>query len=77
MKTALVVTLLAIITSAQGQVATAPVPKDDPSIREQIRAERARAKASDENGPTARWWDRDRNEKRPWDRSKETPKTKE
>jgi hypothetical protein len=77
MKTALVVTLLAITISAQGQVATAPVPKDDPSIREQIRADRARAKASDENGPSARWWDRDRDGKRPWDRSKETPKTEE
>ena len=50
MKIALVVTLLAITTSAQGQVATAPVPKDGPSIREQIKADRARAKADDENG---------------------------
>lgn len=77
MKIALVVTLLAISTSAQGQVAAAPAPKDDPAIREQIRADRARAKAEDENGPTARSWDRDREGKRPWDRSNETPLTKE
>jgi len=76
MKIALVVTLLAISASAQGQVATAP-PKDAPTIREQIRADRARAKAEDENGPTARSWDRDREGKWPWDRSKETPLTKE
>jgi len=69
--------LLAICTFAQGQVTTAPVPKDPPSIREQIKADRARAKADDENGPTARSWDRDRDGKRPWDSSKETPRTKE
>lgn len=77
MRIALGVTLLAMPTSAQGQVATAPVPKDAPSIREQIKADRARAKADDENGPTARFWDRDRDGKRPWERSKETPLTKE
>lgn len=73
MKIELVVTLLAISTSAHGQVATAPVPKDAPSIREEIKADRARAKADAENGPTARFWDRDRDGKRPWDHSKETP----
>jgi hypothetical protein len=77
MKIALLVTLLAISTSAQGQVTTAPVAKDPPSIREQIKADRARAKADDENAPTARFWDRDRDGKRPWDPSKETPRTKE
>ena len=76
MKIALGVMLLAISTSAQGQVATAP-PKDAPSIREQIKADRARAKADDENGPAARSWDRDRDGKRPWDRSKEPPLTRE
>ena len=55
MKIALGVMLLAISTSPQGQVATAPVPQDAPSIREQIKADRARAQADDEKGPTARW----------------------
>jgi hypothetical protein len=36
MKIALAMTLLAISTSAHGQVATAPVPKDLQSIREQM-----------------------------------------
>ena len=76
MKMALVVTLLVISASAHGQVATAP-PNDASSIREQIKADRARAKADDENGPRARSWDRDRDGKRPWDRSKETPLTRE
>jgi hypothetical protein len=77
MKIALAMTLLAISTSAHGQVATAPVPKDLQSIREQIKTDRARAKADDEDGPTARPWDRDRDGKRPWDRSKGIPLTKE
>ena len=77
MKVALLVTLLVTSTSAQAQVSTAPVPKDPPSIREQIKADRARAKADDENGPTARFWDRDRDGKRPWDRSKEISPMKE
>jgi hypothetical protein len=75
MKIALLLTLLAIATSAQAQVA--PDPKDLSSIREQIKADRAKAKADEENGPTARFWDRDRDGKRPWDRSKEIPLTKE
>ena len=76
MKIAFLVTLLVISASAHGQVATAP-PNDVPSIREQIKADRARAKADNENGPTARSWDRDRDGKRPWDRSKEIAPTKE
>lgn len=70
MNIALLVTLLAVSTSAQGQVATAPVPKAPPSIREQIQTDRARAKADDENGPKARPWDRDHDRKWPWDPSK-------
>jgi nitrous oxide reductase accessory protein NosL len=75
MKTAFLVTLLAI--SAGGQAAAAaPVP-EPLSIREQIKADRAKAKADEENGPKARFWDRGANGKRPWDPSKETPLTKE
>jgi hypothetical protein len=76
MKIALLVTLLAVCTSAQGQVA-APVPKDPPSIREQIQTDRARAKAEDENGPKARPWDRDHDGKRPWDPLKKPPLTEQ
>jgi hypothetical protein len=77
MKIALLVTLLVTSASAQGQVATAPIPKETPSIHEQIKADRARAKADDESGPTARPWDRDRDGKRPWDRSKDPALTRE
>jgi len=54
MKMALVVTLFAISSFAQGQVGNAPVARDSPSIREQIKTDRAKAKADDEDGPTAR-----------------------
>jgi nitrous oxide reductase accessory protein NosL len=74
MKIALLVALLAL--SAEGQAATAPIP-EPLSIHEQIKADRARAKADEENGPKARFWDRGANGKRPWDPSKENPLTKE
>jgi hypothetical protein len=74
MKIALLVMLLAI--PAEGQAAAVPVP-EPPSIHEQIKADRAKAKADEENGPKARFWDRGANGKRPWDSSKETPVTKE
>jgi hypothetical protein len=76
MKITLLVTLLVI--SAEGRAASAPVPvAEPPSTREQIKADRARAKADEENGPKARFWDRDADGKRPWDRSKEIPLTKD
>lgn len=68
MKIALLVMLLAI--PAEGRAAAVPVP-------EPIKADRAKAKADEENGPKARFWDRGANGKRPWDSSKETPVTKE
>jgi hypothetical protein len=77
MKISFCVMLLALSTSAQAQVANKPAPSDLPSIREQIKADRARAKADNENSPTARSWDRDRDGKRPWDTSKQPPETRE
>jgi nitrous oxide reductase accessory protein NosL len=74
MKIAVLVALLAI--SAEGQAAPAPTP-EPLSIREQIKAERARAQVDEENGPKSRFWDRGANGKRPWDPLKETPPTKE
>lgn len=74
MKIALLVTLLAI--SSEGQAAPAPTP-EPLSIREQIKAERAKAQTDEENGPKARFWDRGANGKRPWDPSKEPPPTRE
>jgi hypothetical protein len=74
MKIALVVVLLAI--SVEGQAATAPI-QEPLSIREQIKADRARIQADEESAPKARFWDRGTNGKRPWDASKEIPLTKE
>jgi nitrous oxide reductase accessory protein NosL len=74
MKIALLLTLLAITT--EGQAAAAPIP-EPLSIHEQIKADRAKAKVDEENGPKTRFWDRGANGKRPWDSSKETLPTKE
>jgi hypothetical protein len=70
MKIALLLTLLAV--SNEGQAATAAIP-EPLSIHEQIKADRAKAKADEENAPKTRLWDRGANGKRPW----ETPLTKQ
>jgi hypothetical protein len=74
MKIALLVTLLAL--STEGQAATAPIP-EPPSLHEQIKADRARIKADEENASKSRFWDRGADGKRPWESSKEIPLTKE
>jgi hypothetical protein len=66
----LLVTLLAL--SAEGPAAPAPIP-EALSAHDQIKADRARAKADEENAPKARLWDRGADGKRPW----ETPMTRE
>jgi hypothetical protein len=47
--------------------ADATVPKVELSVRDQIKADRAKEKADEKDGPQARAWDRDANGKRPWD----------
>ena len=42
--------------------------KEFKSIRQQIKADLAKAKADEENGPKSRFWDRDADGKRPWER---------
>ena len=74
MKIALLATLL--LSAAEGPATTAPVP-EPLSIHEQIKADRARAKVDEENSPKSRHWDRDADGKRPWDSSKDIPRTKE
>jgi hypothetical protein len=71
-KLALVMTLLVIPPLAHGQSSAAPVPKAELSIKEQIRAARAKADREEEASPKGRSWDRDANGRRPWDRQ-ETP----
>jgi len=52
----------------EGRNVAVQTAKDSASIREQIKADRARATADEENGPHERPWDRDSNGKRPWER---------
>ncbi|WP_298884690.1 hypothetical protein [uncultured Bradyrhizobium sp.] len=45
------------------------IPPTDPSLREQIKADRERDRKAEANASSeARPWDRDVNGKRPWDR---------
>ena len=53
-----------------------PAPAEIPSIHEQIKANRAKAKADEETSTKARFWDRDSDGKRPWDAPQEVPPTK-
>ena len=77
MKIALLLTVFAAASSAEGPPRAEPVPNEIPSIREQIKADRAKAKTDEESDSKARFWDRDADGKRPWDLPKETPPTKE
>jgi hypothetical protein len=72
MKTALLMMMLAIAPVARAQSVVPPVSKDALSMSEQIRAARAKADREEETGPKERFWDRDADGKRPWDR-KEIP----
>ena len=72
MKIALLLTMFALTPAAEAPPAAEPAPNGDTSIHEQIKADRARAKADEENNSTARFWDRDANGKRPWELPKET-----
>jgi hypothetical protein len=63
MKIILIVALLAISSSAAAQIPASPA---DTSIRDQIKAARAKDKIDEAAGSKERWWDRDANGKRPW-----------
>lgn len=67
--------LTVFVVAAEGSPVA--VPNEMPSIREQLKADRAKAKTDEENASKARFWDRDADGKRPWDRPKEPPLTKE
>jgi hypothetical protein len=80
MKIALLVTLFVISlsaeVSAEGPLMIEPDPLAIPSIHEQIKADRAKARADEENGTKTRSWDRDADGRRPWDPPREMPPTK-
>ncbi|WP_298877744.1 hypothetical protein [uncultured Bradyrhizobium sp.] len=66
MKAILIVAFVGLFSPANAETNTPP--KDDPSIRDQIMAERAKYKQDLENSTTKRPWDRDANGERPFDR---------
>jgi len=51
--------VFAIASSAEGSPAAESVPNEIPSIHEQIKADRAKAKTDEQNDSKARFWDRD------------------
>jgi len=53
--------------AAQNIVLPASPNKEELSIRDQIKAIRAKEKADEATGPKERAWDRDARGKRPWD----------
>jgi hypothetical protein len=59
---------------AQNVVTPAPLGKEEFSIRDQIKAARAREKADEATGPKERAWDRDARGKRPWDEGRDGQK---
>jgi hypothetical protein len=71
MKSFLLVVLTVACSAATAQVAPAPTKAPaELSIRDQIKAQRAKEQLDERNGPSQRAWDRDANGKRPWDRVK-------
>jgi hypothetical protein len=68
MKPVLLVVMVMVSHPCMAQTAPdATVPKVELSVRDQIKADRAKEKADEKDGPQARAWDRDANGKRPWD----------
>lgn len=68
MKTPLIVALLILWSSVAAAQTPISRPKpDDESVRDQIRAARARDKAEERADQSKRPWDRDSAGKRPWD----------
>lgn len=66
MKIFLIVASLAISSSAAAQIPAPETSPADTSIRDQIKAARAKDKIDEAAGSKERWWDRDANGKRPW-----------
>ncbi len=69
MKAFLLIPLLFVWTPARGETtAVPPLPKEELSIHDQIKAARAKQAADEKIAPSGRPWDRDADGKRPWDK---------
>jgi hypothetical protein len=66
-KTFFVALFITISPCMAQTVAGTTAPKDEPSIRERIKADRERQNADAKDASQARPWDRDANGKRPWE----------
>ncbi|GLR90102.1 hypothetical protein GCM10007857_68160 [Bradyrhizobium iriomotense] len=74
MKVLLLLVLLFVWAPVAAESSPPAAPKEDPSVRDQIKAARAREKADEATGPQERAWDRDAGGKRPWNQTREPPK---
>ena len=72
-KIALLIASLSMLAPVNGQTVTPA--KEDTSIRDQLKADRAKDKAEFESSSKDRPWDRDKNGDRPYER-KEAPLSK-
>jgi hypothetical protein len=68
MKLVPLVVLITIGISAASPVVLAQTAAESEAVREQVKADRLKAKAEDDNSPKQRFWDRDADGKRPWER---------
>jgi hypothetical protein len=70
MKIFLVLALITPWSAIAAQVVALPGPPSavEPSVRDQIKAQRAKEDADERNDPPGRPWDRDVDGKRPWER---------
>ncbi|QOG18985.1 MULTISPECIES: hypothetical protein [Bradyrhizobium] len=62
-------TMLLVVWSAAVTAQTAAPPQSDLSVRDQIKAARAKDKADEEADQTKRAWDRNGDGRRPWETS--------
>lgn len=69
MKISLAMLLIVWSAAVTAQTPAPQIPQSDLSVREQIKAARAKDKAEEESDQTKRAWDRNSDGKRPWETS--------
>ena len=68
----LVAFMVAGWSSASAETNAPDSLKGESSLHDEVKAARAKEKADDVRGPKERWWDRDAEGKRPWDKPTST-----
>jgi hypothetical protein len=64
----LVAYMIACWSTASAETSASASPKENSPVHDQVKAARAKEKADDAREPKERWWDRDSDGKRPWDK---------